>query len=262
MNHACPLVEYSAYSTGNASPIGYTSLNNGSGSGIAIDASGDLYVSVTTLGGAGAPGQVYTPNVNGYYTRTRNLGVDSSSGGGVALDASGRIYLSTSSGSDSNPSYAVEIFSAGATSNGSNSVPIATISGAATDMSNPLGVAVDSSGNIYVAQNSGNAITVYAAGSNGNVAPIRTITGSKTGLGGGLASPYSLALDSNGNIYVTSFVPGFSIYGSLSVFAAGANGNVAPIVFWSYPYVSGLTTSPIVTPAIRKMRSSKLTRRR
>jgi len=67
-----------------------------------------------------------------------------------------------------------------------NEAPIATINGSSTGLFDPIGIAVDSSANIYVADN-GEAFTpgsvfVYSAGSNGNVAPTATISGPLTGL--------------------------------------------------------------------------------
>jgi len=63
---------------------------------------------------------------------------------------------------------------------------------------------------------------VYAPGANGDVAPIRTITGSNTGL----SAPQYDAVDSSGRLYVTN--DGSSL-GTITIYAAGANGNVAPI---------------------------------
>jgi sugar lactone lactonase YvrE len=61
---------------------------------------------------------------------------------------------------------------------------------------------------------------VYAAGANGNVAPSRVIAGSNTGL----QTPTGVALDSAGNIYVST-----NANKSVVVFAASASGNATPI---------------------------------
>ena len=61
---------------------------------------------------------------------------------------------------------------------------------AVTGLSVPVDLNFDSSHNIYVANRNGNSVTVYAPNANGNVAPIRTITGSNTQL----SAPSGLAL--------------------------------------------------------------------
>ena len=86
-------------------------------------------------------------------------------------------------------------------------------------------VAVDASGNIYVTNRCNGTITIYAKGSNGDAAPIAIIGGSNTGL----TSPDGIALDSSGNIYVTDQFFAAVSPGSVLVYAAGSNGNVAPI---------------------------------
>ena len=55
------------------------------------------------------------------------------------------------------------------------------------------GIALDTSGKIYVASQSGASVTIYAAGTTGNTAPTVTITT-------GLSKPNGLALDGKGNI--------------------------------------------------------------
>jgi len=72
---------------------------------------------------------------------------------------------------------------------------MATISGPLTQLDLPSGIAVDSGGNIYVANdgsdgNGVDMIAVYPPGSNGNVAPTFTISGSLTGL----SQPVGIAL--------------------------------------------------------------------
>ena len=65
---------------------------------------------------------------------------------------------------------------------------------------------------------------MYAAGANGNVSPIQTITGPNT-----LLDPVGIAVDSGLNIYVENDSSRSSKAGLISVFAAGASGNVSPI---------------------------------
>jgi hypothetical protein len=63
-----------------------------------------------------------------------------------------------------------------------NTAPIAQISGAATTIMFPEGMAVDANDNIYVSDCTDQAVLVFAAGSNGNVAPAATIKGASTTL--------------------------------------------------------------------------------
>ena len=87
-----------------------------------------------------------------------------------------------------------------ATNQGDNSVsefplvelPVNTYSG---NLSDPQGLAFDSSGNLYVSNVDTGTVSVFAAGSN-------TPTATLTAVGG---EPYDLAVDSSGNLYVASF---------------------------------------------------------
>jgi len=65
-----------------------------------------------------------------------------------------------------------------------NATPTATIGGGSTGLVNPVGIAVDGAGNIYVANSAKNTVTVYAAGASGNATPTATIAGGNTGLSG------------------------------------------------------------------------------
>ncbi|MGH7812415.1 MAG: SBBP repeat-containing protein [Candidatus Binataceae bacterium] len=99
--------------------------------------------------------------------------------------------------------------------------PSATISGSATLLGSPFGIAAGPGGEIYVANYGANGLTVYAANSSGNVSPTTQIGGALTGL----ASPEGIAVDSSGNLYVANNAPGF---GSITVFGAGQSGDVPP----------------------------------
>jgi len=58
---------------------------------------------------------------------------------------------------------------------------VATIAGSNTGLQEPIGIALDGAGNIYIANALSNTITVYAAGASGNATPTATIN---TGLNG------------------------------------------------------------------------------
>ena len=108
-----------------------------------------------------------------------------------------------------------------------NIAPIATISGSASGIHQPTGLALDTNGNIYVADQASTvctpncpAILIFPAGSNGAVTP-KSISGTNTGL----TAPTDVKVDKSGNIYVADENNGSGV---VYVFAAGTTGNVAP----------------------------------
>ena len=104
-----------------------------------------------------------------------------------------------------------------------NVSPAGEITGPKTMLGSiPAGLAMDSHGNIYVANNTSNTITVYAAGAEGNVAPRRTITGTKTRLN----QPTGLAIDSQDRLYVANSQTNTMV---ITIYAPNANGNAAPV---------------------------------
>ncbi|MDQ6930470.1 MAG: hypothetical protein M3126_07385, partial [Candidatus Eremiobacteraeota bacterium] len=112
------------------------------------------------------PGDTFAPGITPY---TGTLGLTQSGGQSVYVAAAG--------------DNAIYVYAAGP--GGSNTL-IRQISGSLTTLANPVSVAVDKLGALYVA-NYGRDITVYAPGASGNVAPILTF-------GGGTAQPDSIAL--------------------------------------------------------------------
>jgi Fibronectin type III domain/NHL repeat len=96
--------------------------------------------------------------------------------------------------------------------------PIASISGGATDLDTPSGVAMDSAGNVYVANAGNSSITEYAKGATGDVAPIETIAGASTGL----SAPSSIGV-SDGLVWVTN--PTSNL---VEAFSADSGGDVFP----------------------------------
>ena len=84
-----------------------------------------------------------------------------------------------------------------------NEAPTATISGGDTGLDQPTGIALDSSGKIYVADENAASVFVYSAlGSSTGLLDVAAIATISTTMTTGLDRPYGIAVDSSGNIYV------------------------------------------------------------
>jgi hypothetical protein len=193
--------------------------------GVAVDARHNIYtVGAGYFGTGGGTVTVYAPGSNGNVPPSRTIsgaktGLDNANG--IAVDARGKIYVANSA--------SVTEYAAGSNGNVKSS---RTIGGPRTGLASPNGIAIDANNNIYVMNSpygATPAVTVYAAGAHGNVAPIQTISGSSTGL----SDPSGIAVDAAKNIYVTICASGCNSIndstGAVLVFASGSDGNVAPI---------------------------------
>jgi len=164
---AAPIRTIAGSKTGLAGPIG-----------LALGPSGELYVANQMNP---ATVTVYDSLANGNATPIRTiegspLGLTPGfvQPGGIALDSSGELFVTNT------PIYgenSVAVYAAGA--NG-YAKPIRTIGGSKTELAAPSGVALDASGQVYVANDRGGregqgSVTVYAPKANGNVAPIWSI---------------------------------------------------------------------------------------
>ena len=210
--------------------------------GIALDSSDDIYVADTSsvlVYSARSKGNAAPSSATISTTMTTGLGWPQ----GIALDSSGEIYVADD-GPGANGPGSVFVYPAGSKA---NAAPTATISGTNTALSYPQGIALDSSSNIYVADEGAVSVFVYSAGSKGNVAPTTIISGSNTELD----TPEGIVVDSSLNIYVADDGDGFcdgteSVY----VYPAGSNGNAGPGATISgantglcYPYGIALDSS-------------------
>jgi hypothetical protein len=131
---------------------------------------------------------------------------------------------------------AIEVFHGGPS--GSDK-PIRTISGPRTGLGSCAGFgACDQvsmaysglTGRIYVAVSTpaGAHISVFAGRASGNVRPVRTITGSRTGLARGVITGIADS-QRTGDIYVMVKGAQFFAPGSVEVFARLADGNIRPL---------------------------------
>lgn len=201
--------------------------------GMDVDAAGNLYVATPVAVGSGAAGILYTgivvypPTANGAAAATKTIAGSNtqiSSGGQIAVDAANNVYIPVG---NTLVADSILMFNASATG---NVAPTAVLGGTKTTIYYARGVAVDTTGNLYVASlaynpdttggafNGTPSILEFSAGSTGNVAPTRVISGTATGLG--LFT--SLRVDSAGNIYVNNA-------GTILKFGPTASGNVAPL---------------------------------
>lgn len=98
--------------------------------------------------------------------------------------------------------------------------PVRVVTGEATGLHFPTGVARGPQGELYAANSDAASVTVHAAGATGDAAPARTIAGTGTGL----IRPSGVAVDGNGFVYVTDDGDD-----AVRVFAPGASGDVAPV---------------------------------
>jgi hypothetical protein len=196
--------------------------------GITMDGLGNLFVAdiSNTKAAPGGHVAIFRPGQNGNVAPNHAIvgaAANFHSPTGVAVDSSGNLYVA-----DSCQGYScsgdIQVFAAG--SNG-NVASIRTITGAATGIAGPEGLALDAAGDLYVANAGTNAITVYAPGATGNAAPIRTIAGSKTRLD----APCGVALDGLGYLYVGTEdgQQPAGVHLPVLVFAPNAKGDAAPV---------------------------------
>ena len=185
----------------------------------AFDANGNIYITDA----AGDSVLEFSVNASGTTTPVHTITGAATGLGfprGIAIDTQGNIYVSNSGDANNSNVVSVTVYAAGAAGNVS---PTATISGAATGLSSPNGIALDTHGNIYVADGANlsgfGSVTVYAANATNNAPPTVTISGVATGL----AEPEALAFDAAGNIYVSN-----GMGNSVTVYSAGASGNATP----------------------------------
>jgi sugar lactone lactonase YvrE len=192
----------SADGTGTAATFNYPE-------GVAVDLSGTVYVSdvgnykvrkitpagvVTTFAGSGAPG-----SADGTGTAATFDGP-----AGLAVDAAGNLYVA-----DFNNNKIRQITPAGVVSTlaGSEAPGNADGTGTAAAFNGPAGVAVDISGNLYVADLNNNKIRMITPGG-----VVTTLAGSGaagsadgTGTSATFDAPSGVSVDSSGNVYVADF---------------------------------------------------------
>jgi len=175
--------------------------------GVATDAAGNVYVAdfgnnlirkitpagvVSTLAGSGTAGAVNGTGTAAAFNQPSAL----------AIDASGNIYVA-----DYGNNLVRKISTAGVVTTlaGSGSAGSANGNGTAASFNNPQGIAVDASGNVYVADYGNNLVReISPAGAVTTLGSGNSIN-NNTGNANPFATPYGIAVDATGNVYISDY---------------------------------------------------------
>jgi len=199
--------------------------------GVDVDSSGNVYVAdfhnnrirkisggiVSTFAGTGAQDSVDGPGASAQFNRPSGVAVDSSGNVYVADQFGQRIRKITSSG--------VVSTLAGTVTAGWNDGP-----GASAQFNFPSEVAVDSSGNVYVADLVGHRIRKIDSGGNVSTLAGTGVPGFADGPGASAQfnNPNGVAVDGSGNVYVADMenhrIRKIDSRGFVSTLAGGVQG--------------------------------------
>ena len=228
-----------------------TSANINSPEGIAVDSSGNLYIADTNnqrIRKVTAAGTITTVAGNGSAGYSGDTGAATSAQinnpRGVAVDSSGNLYIA-----DTN-NYRIREVSSGTitTVAGNGSCCYSGDNGAATsaEINFPNGVAVDSSGNLYIADTNGQRIRLVSGGA------ISTIAGNGfsgysgeavAAINSNLNNPVAVAIDPSGNVYIADSLNQRIrklAGGNLTTVAGGSINDSGPAPFGEFSQPGGL----------------------
>lgn len=153
----------------------------------------------------------------------------------AAFDGSGNLYVLNANSPSSITEYSAASIAGTGTINAS---PSAVVTSSTSALDGPEGLAVDSTGRIYVGNSSNNTISVFAPGSNGIVSPVATLSGSSIGFS---IDQATIAVDSSNDFYVASSNSSNAVY----VFAPVTSSAQTPIrTITGVSYAGGIGIVP------------------
>jgi hypothetical protein len=237
-----------------------TAANFGSPSGVAVDSSGNIYVADSTnneIRKVAAGGVVTT--LAGVATKNGSGHADGTGGSaqfnnpyGVACDSAGNVYVA-----DTNNNTIRKVTSGGTVTTLAGTAPVigsADATGSSAEFFNPVGIAVDSSGNLFVAD--ADNCTIRKVTSGGTVTTFAGVASPGSDDGTGTSArfwyPQSVSIDGSGNLYVADvdnstvrkIAPG-AVVSTLagSPKAAASNDGTGSAARFNYPYGADVNNS-------------------
>jgi len=171
--------------------------------GVAVDAHGNVFVAdsyavkeiVAGTGGAAAG----TVNASSTVNMLATI-FSFNDPHGIAVDASGNVFVADSLNN------AVEEIVANTGGAGAGKVNASsTVNAVGSGFNIPTGVAVDASGNVFVADRNNNAVKEVVAGTGSAGAGTVNYSSTVIALGSGIISPQDVALDASGDLFVVNF---------------------------------------------------------
>jgi len=185
--------------------------------GIAVDSLGNLYVGDTTNNAVRVvtPAGLVTTLAGGSqgFTNATGLAASFSSPNGVAIDSAGNVYVADT---DNNAIRKIAPSGLVSTLAGNGATGFTNAIGTAASFNKPTGVAVDASGNVYVADRDNYAIRKISS-----VGLVSTLALNPT-----VGLPVDVAVDGMGNVYVAdlgSTIRKISTAGVVSTLAGSNN---------------------------------------
>ncbi len=208
------ILKFAAGSSGSVTPA-LTLTTNLAVDAVAVDTSGQIYAGGVNTANAYTI-NVYPAGASGSATATRTITL-ATLPISMATDSAGSLYVADDSG---------DIFVYAGTASGA-ATPTRTISGANTTIGSPESLAVDATGAIYLSSlntsGTGGSILVFAAGANGNVPPINSLTAPA-----GFAFT-GVAVDASDNIDATTSTISGTNLSTLLEYSPGSTGAATPL---------------------------------